>query len=140
MKIEPKTSAVLIVDLQNDFLHPEGAYGRAKQTSPEIAALPEKDITAIEFCKGSRWMDCINSVTLVPGKNGEPFIASHLKKLRPFLKKGDFLPASWGNSLVDLLQPADLVVEKVAYSAFYQTRMEFAYRVLGLKRYLSVEL
>ena len=71
--------------------------------------------------------------TLVPGKNGEPFIASHLKKLRPFLKKGDFLPASWGNSLVDLLQPADLVVEKVAYSAFYQTRMEFALSRAGIK-------
>ena len=44
-----------------------------------------------------------------------------LKEIKALPKKGDFLPASWGNSLVDLLQPADLVVEKVAYSAFYQT-------------------
>jgi nicotinamidase-related amidase len=42
----------------------------------------------------------------------------HLKKLRPFLAKGDFAPNSWGNALVDDLQPADLSVEKLAYSAF----------------------
>ena len=24
---DPKSTAVLIVDLQNDFLHPDGAYG-----------------------------------------------------------------------------------------------------------------
>ena len=126
MKIEPKTSAVLIVDLQNDFLHPEGAYGRAKQTSPEITALPERVLPLLNSVRASGGWIVSTQFTLVPGKNGKPFIASHLKKLRPFLKKGDFLPASWGNSLVDLLQPADLVVEKVAYSAFYQTRMEFA--------------
>jgi len=133
MKIEPKTSAVLIVDLQNDFLHPEGAYGRAKQTSPEIAALPKRILPLLKSVRAAGGWIVSTQFTLVPGKNGDPFIASHLKKLRPFLKKGDFLPASWGNSLVDLLQPADLVVEKVAYSAFYQTRMEFALSRAGIK-------
>jgi ureidoacrylate peracid hydrolase len=30
------------------------------------------------------------------------------------------------------LQPADITVEKVAYSAFYQTRMEFSLRKAGI--------
>ena len=34
--------ALLLCDLQNDFLHPDGAYGRAGQTAPEIAALPAR--------------------------------------------------------------------------------------------------
>ena len=33
-------TALLTIDLQNDFLHPEGAYGRAGQSSAKIAALP----------------------------------------------------------------------------------------------------
>ena len=70
--------------------------------------------------------------TLVPGKSGEPFIAPHLKSIRPFLDKGDFAPGGWGHQLVDTLQPADLTVEKVAYSAFYQTRMEFSLRKAGI--------
>ena len=35
-------TALLTIDLQNDFLHPEGAYGRAGQSSATIAALPAR--------------------------------------------------------------------------------------------------
>ncbi|MCP5074875.1 MAG: isochorismatase family protein, partial [Rhodobacteraceae bacterium] len=38
----PEKTALLIVDLQNDFLHLDGAYARGGQTSAEIAALPER--------------------------------------------------------------------------------------------------
>lgn len=30
-------AALLLLDLQNDFLHPKGAYGRAGQSHPDIA-------------------------------------------------------------------------------------------------------
>ena len=72
--------------------------------------------------------------TLVPGRGGEPIIAPHLKKLRPFLGKGDFAPGSWGQQLVDELAPADLTVEKIAYSAFYMTRLEWVLRKCGIER------
>ena len=135
-KLDPKHMAILIVDLQNDFLHPEGAYGRAGQGSPEIAALPDRLLPLVEAARSAGGWIVSTQFTLVPGKGGEPFIATHLKKLRPFLAKGDFMPASWGNSLVDKLQPADITVEKVAYSAFYQTRMEFALSRAGIKALL----
>jgi len=132
-KLDPKHTAILIVDLQNDFLHPEGAYGRAGQGSPEIAALPDRLLPLLKAVRNAGGWVISAQFTLVPGKGGEPFIASHLKKLRPFLTKGDFMPASWGNSIVDKLQPADITVEKVAYSAFFQTRMEFALSRAGIK-------
>jgi nicotinamidase-related amidase len=135
-KLDPKHTAILIVDLQNDFLHPDGAYGRAGQGSHEIAALPDRLLPLLEAVRNASGWIVSTQFTLVPGKDGEPFIATHLKKLRPFLTKGDFMPASWGNSLVDKLQPADITVEKVAYSAFYQTRMEFALSRAGIKALL----
>ena len=70
--------------------------------------------------------------TLVPGPDGEPLIAPHLKRLRPFLGKGDFAPGAFGHRLVQALEPADYVVEKVAYSAFYQARLEYILRALGI--------
>ena len=70
--------------------------------------------------------------TLVPGKGGEPFITPHLKKLRPFLGKGDFVPGGFGHDLVDALKPADLTIEKVAYSAFHMSRMEFVLDRAGI--------
>jgi nicotinamidase-related amidase len=71
--------------------------------------------------------------TLVPGKGGEPLISPHLRRLRPFLRKGDFAPGAWGHDLLDLLKPADLMVEKIAQSAFYMSRLEFVLRKAGIE-------
>ena len=68
----------------------------------------------------------------MPGRDGKPLIAPHLKTLRPFLGKGDFAPVAFGHDLVDTLQPADFTIEKVAYSAFYQTGLEYIMRALGI--------
>ncbi len=129
---DPGNTALLIVDLQNDFLHPDGAYGKAGQANADIAALPERLLPLVQSLRAKgRWI-VSTQFTLVPGKNEKPFIAPHLKALRPFLGKGDFVPGSWGHSLVDELQPADLTVEKVAYSAFFQTRMEWVLHKAGI--------
>jgi len=132
-QFDPASTAVLIVDLQNDFLHPEGAYGRSGTTSPEIAALPARIAPLLGAVRRAGGWVVSTQFTLIPGRNGSPFISSHLKELRPFLTTGDFTPGGWGNSLVDELQPADLTVEKVAYSAFYQTRMEYVLNRAGIR-------
>jgi ureidoacrylate peracid hydrolase len=128
----PSRTGLLIVDLQNDFLHPDGAYARGGQTSEAIAALPQRVLPVANALREKGGWIVSTQFTLVPGKGGEPFIAPHLKSIRPFLGKGDFAPGGWGHQLVDTLQPADLTVEKVAYSAFYQTRMEFSLRKAGI--------
>lgn len=129
----PATTALMLVDLQNDFLHPKGAYGRANQGASSIAALPERLApVAAALRKAGGWVVSTH-FTLVPGKNGEPFISPHLKKLRPFLSKGDFAPGSFGHDLVEALKPADLAVDKVAYSAFYMSRLEFVLRKAGIE-------
>ena len=127
-------TALLIVDLQNDFLHPEGAYGRAGQAGPEIAALPERIAPLAGALRAAGGSVVSTQFTLVPGRHDEPLIAPHLKRLRPFLTQGDFAPGSWGNAMVDSLQPADFTVEKVAYSAFYMSRLELVLRRAGLTR------
>ena len=129
-------TALLIVDLQNDFLHPRGAYGRAGQSAPEIAALPARVLPVTEAMRAAGGWIVSTQFTLATGKDGEPFISPHLKKLRPFLAKGDFAPGSWGNAIVDALQPVDIAVEKVAYSAFYMSRLEFVLRKAGIERLL----
>jgi nicotinamidase-related amidase len=129
-------TALLLCDLQNDFLHPDGAYGRARCTAASIAALPArlKPLADLVRAKGG-WIVSTH-FTLVPGKGGEPFVSPHLRKLRPFLAKGDFAPGSWGQALVEELAPADLSAEKIAYSAFYNTRLEWVLQRAGIRRLL----
>ena len=129
---DPRRTALLTIDLQNDFLHPEGAYGRAGQTSEAISALPSRVRPVGDALRAKGGVYVSAQFTLVPGPDGEPLIAPHLKELRPFLGKGDFAPGAFGHALVDALSPADFTIEKVAYSAFYQTRLEYILRYLDI--------
>ena len=129
---DPTRTALLTIDLQNDFLHPDGAYGRAGQSAPFIAALPALIAPLSRALRKAGGTYISAQFTLVPGPGGAPLIAPHLKQLRPFLTTGDFAPGSFGHSLVDALAPADYTVEKVAYSAFYQTRLEYILRALDI--------
>lgn len=126
-------TALLLVDLQNDFLDPKGAYGRAGQSAPEIAALPARLKPLADLFRRKGGVVIATLFTLVPGKGGEPIVSPHLKTLRPFLAKGDFAPGSWGQQLVDALQPADFFIEKVNYSAFYMTRLEWVLRKCAIE-------
>ncbi|MFK8079850.1 MAG: cysteine hydrolase family protein [Granulosicoccus sp.] len=129
-----RSTALLTIDLQNDFLHPEGAYGRAGQGSESISCLPDRIAPLLSALRkrGGHYISA--QFTLVPDKNGEPLISPHLQRLRPFLSKGDFAPASFGHKLVASLTPADFTIEKVAYSAFYQTRLEYIMKAVGIEQ------
>ena len=135
-RADPSETALLIVDLQNDFIHPNGAYARGGQSDAGIAALPNRiaPLAAAMRRAGSPVM--ATQFTLVPGRGDEPIISPHLKQLRPFLAKGDFAPGSWGQDVVDELNPIDVKIEKVAYSAFYMTRLEWVLRKIGISELL----
>jgi len=127
------TTALILGDLQNDFLHPDGAYGRARQSDPAIAALPQRLAPLVQLSREKGVLIVATLFTLVPGRGGEPIISPHLKALRPFLQRGDFAPGSWGQQLVDALAPADINVEKIAYSAFHMSRLEWTLRKFGIE-------
>lgn len=126
------TTALVLIDMQNDFIHPSGAYARGGATSEYIASLPSllKPV-ANTIRKTGGWIVSTH-FTLVPGKNRKPFISEHLQELRPFLSKGDFLSGSFGHDLIDELAPSDLFVEKIAYSAFYMSRLDWLLKQAGI--------
>lgn len=131
-KLDIKHTALLIVDLQNDFLHEKGAYARGGASLPGAAALIANMKMVVDAMRAAGSWIVSTQFTLVPGRGGEPLISPHLQRLRPFLRKGDFQPGGWGHTLIDELAPADFVIEKVAYSAFYMTRLEFVLRKIGV--------
>jgi ureidoacrylate peracid hydrolase len=125
---QPQHTALLIGDMQNGFLHPQGCYARGGASDPAFRAIVPAVRAAADALRAAGGLIVASLFTLVPGRGGEPLISPHLGRLRPFLRRGDFAPGSFDQQLVEALQPADCLVEKVAYSAFYNSRLEFVLR------------
>ena len=128
----PKT-ALLVIDLQNDFLHPDGAYARGGDSNPPALVLPPRVAAVARTLKRAGGMVVASQFTLWPDAAGEPMVSPHLKALRPYLAKGDFAPGSWGQANVDELAGLiDVMVSKVAYSAFFNTQLDWVLRRAGI--------
>lgn len=129
-------TAVLLCDMQNDFLHRDGAYARGGAVLPDAAAIIAVQRRLIDRVRAAGGWVVATHFTLVPGRDGEPMIAPHLKALRPFLARGDFQAGSWGHQVLEELGPVDAAVEKIAFSAFYMTRLEWLLRKAGIRHLL----
>jgi nicotinamidase-related amidase len=127
------TTALVVIDLQNDFLDPKGAYARGGDSNPPALLLPDRVAAVARAVKTAGGLVAASQFTLWPDAAGEPMVSPHLKALRPYLRKGDFAPGSWGQANVDALAGlVDVVVSKVAYTAFFNTQLDWVLRRAGI--------
>ncbi|QCS66405.1 cysteine hydrolase [Achromobacter denitrificans] len=131
--LDPRSTALIVVDLQNDFLAPGGAYDRGGAVSPQARALPARVAPVARALKARGGFVAASQFTLWPDAHGEPMISPHLRQLRPFLRKGDFAAGSAGQANVAELDGlVDVSVWKVAYSAFFNTQLDWVLRRAGI--------
>ena len=102
MNLAKARLGMVIVDLQNDFLAPDGAYARGQTVSAEALLLPERMAPVASAIKARGGLICASQFTLWPNAQGEPMISEHLRERRPFLRRGDFAPGSRGQANVDV--------------------------------------
>lgn len=133
LPISRHDTALLVIDMQNDFLHPCGAYARGGSVSPTMAALPDQIAPLVEAARAAGIYTLATQFTLVPDRSGQPMISAHMRQLRPFLTRGDFLSGTFGHATLGQLGAFDTLVEKVAFSAFYQSRLEFVLNRAGIR-------
>lgn len=132
MSLDAATTALLLCDMQNGFIHPQGAYARGGLRSPLFEPLIPRLVAVRDALRAAGGWIASTHFTIPTGKNGEPLISDHMRKLRPFLTKGDFAPGGFDAQLIAPLAPSDLAAEKVAFSAFYMSRLEYLLRRAGV--------
>jgi nicotinamidase-related amidase len=129
--------ALLLVDLQNDFLADDGAYARGGVRSAAARELPARLLPLAVALNAAGGMVLASRFTLWPDTRGEPIVAPQLRALRPFLRRGDFSAGSRGHAVVDALRPSvAAAVDKVAYSAFFETQLDWHLRHAGIEQLL----
>ncbi|MGH7120750.1 MAG: cysteine hydrolase family protein [Acetobacteraceae bacterium] len=132
MIIDPARLALVLIDLQNDFLDAAGAFARGGVNVAALAGLPARLAPLLAAVRRAGGLVVSTHFTLVPGRGGEPIVAPRLKAIRPFLRRGDFASGSRGHALVDGLAPADISIEKVGDSGFYMSPLEWVLRHTGI--------
>lgn len=116
--VSPSDTALLIVDMQNDFVRKEGKLyvPTAEATIPSIKRLINKAREAKALVMYTQdW---------------------HMKDDPEFKIWGEHaLAGTWGAEIVDELRPEkdDFTIKKYRYDAFFETPLDYLLRVKGIK-------
>lgn len=140
--VHPKRTAVIVIDMQNDYVHRNGAtlrYFRDKNDGRDISpetelSLAEKIVpNIITFCDDARavktnlvWVRTINNDYTV-----SPLAVNQGKQIA---LSGD----AWGTAFYEGLEPLghEPIVTKHRHSAFFGTNLDLVLRCLGTKTIL----
>lgn len=132
-RLVPGRTAVVVIDPQNDFLHPDGWYAKKGVDISHMRASIEPTKRLVRKARERR-------VPIVWTRHGYrnmrdagPFIEH-----RPFLKDGGLRQGTWGYEVLAELEPGaeDWVIDKMRLSAFFQSNLELVLRSLDAETIL----
>ncbi|MEJ0069041.1 MAG: isochorismatase family cysteine hydrolase [Pseudomonadota bacterium] len=126
-ELVPGRTALVVIDGQNDFLHPEGWYAQRGVDIDHMARSIEPIATLVREAR-------TRAVPIIWTRHGfrDARDAGVFMELRPFLAEGGLRQGTWGYEVLDALgaRPDDRFVEKGRLSAFYNTNLELVLRSL----------
>lgn len=131
--VSAATTAVIVVDMQNDFCHPDGYYASTGRNIGPLSAA----IAGVErVVESAREFDVMIVFTQLTHDAQHGAIEDrHTIKPRKWSATGRrLIPGSWGAGIVDECtpRPGDIIVEKYGYSAFEGTQLEQVLRERGI--------
>lgn len=137
--IDPSHTALLVVDVQNDFYHPEGSYAKhGKQMQETYATLPGI-IELVKLAQQKKIMVVfLQQVTLPNGRSDSP---SWMRlKCRDGKNPEYALKDSWGAELAQGLEPTpnDVVIQKFRSDAFVKTQLDAVLDTQGIRSLVIV--
>lgn len=136
LRLDPKRSALIILDMQNDVIIEGGAFADSGAPAHAVSQDVVSNVGRIADAARKAGMPVIHVHYVV--ESG----ATGLKQNAPLfigVKGGNALVrGSWGAAPVDGLepQPGDHVVEKMRMNGFYETRLDILLRGLGAETIL----
>ncbi|MEW6668277.1 MAG: isochorismatase family cysteine hydrolase [Thermodesulfobacteriota bacterium] len=135
-EIYPSETALLIIDMINDCIHPEGAYGRQGISNPKVKDIVPPIVKLTGVCR--RLGIPVIGIVTITHRNayGASVDMGLALAQRPFLRHEGFGQGTWGTKMIDEIPQCDYVIEKVRLNAFFQTSLDTLLRGLGVQTLL----
>ena len=134
MSLDPKTTAVVLIEFQNDFTSEGGALHGAVAEVMESTGIIDNTKAVVDAARAAGATVMHAPITFKPGYNE---ISSHPYGILKGVVDGNaFVKGTWGAEIVDDLTPADedIVIEgKRGLDTFASTNLDFILRSKGIK-------
>jgi ureidoacrylate peracid hydrolase len=123
----PGRTVLTLIDLQRDFLHPDGWYAKGGIDVSHMRRVIEPTRRLLAAARRARVPVVWTRHGYKDGSDAGPFL-----QLRPFLREGGLRQGTWGYAIHDdfEVRPEDWTVEKARLSAFFNTNLELVLRGL----------
>jgi biuret amidohydrolase len=132
--LNPAWTAVLPIDLQNDFMSPDGAVAKG---GADVSAMVDLAPKCIDFMNAARENDVrIIHIRIVDLPGGESDSPAWLRAKGLMSGVSDFaVEGTWGAEFVEGCEPLDgeIVVTKHRSSAFTRTNLDLILRSCGIQ-------
>jgi gluconolactonase len=132
-RIDPKSAAMIIQDLQNDVIIEGGAF--ADSGAPEHAKAQNvvENVKGLAAAARSVGVPVIHVWYIVEA--GAPGLKQNAPLFQGVKESNGLVRGSWGAAPADGLEPqeGDHVVEKMRMNGFYETRLDILLRGLGVE-------
>jgi ureidoacrylate peracid hydrolase len=129
-ELYPSRTALLIIDMINDCIHPEGVYGKQGISNPKVKEIVPPIVKLMGVCK-PLGIPVIGIVTITHrNADGTP-VDLGLAARRSFLRHEGFQQGTWGTKMIDEIPQADFNIEKMRLNAFFNTGLDALLRGLG---------
>jgi nicotinamidase-related amidase/catechol 2,3-dioxygenase-like lactoylglutathione lyase family enzyme len=134
--LESRSAALLVIDLQNAFIHDKGTLGLSGLDTKRLSSIIPVLGELIPKCQaaGIPVIWTMQEHFALDASRARKKLATHTSKR----KQISALAGSWDEQIVDELRPlADFnpayVIRKHRFGAFYETRLEMMLRMLGTR-------
>jgi gluconolactonase len=131
LQLDPKRSALIIQDMQNDVISEGGAFADSGAPAHAISQNAVANVADLAAACRSAGVPVIHVWYLV--EDGCPGLRQNAPLFQGVKESSGLVRGTWGAAPADGLEPqaGDHIVEKMRMNGFYETRLDILLRGLG---------
>jgi ureidoacrylate peracid hydrolase len=130
--VELARSAVLVVDMTNDFGHPDGVYARNGSPCDALNSIVDAVGRLMTAAQQAGRPVILCSQFLFADRNGEAIAAPGVLRARPWLRHEGLRRNSWGTRILEQLPDPDITIDKPRASGFFATALDLLLRGMAI--------